>query len=96
MTFKNLNTKQLRDILLDTKGKIFTATFVKKNGEVRSINCRTNVHSHIKGTGAPSFALNADNPYELVFDLQKNGYRVINTETLMEIKFNKNTYLKGE
>lgn len=95
MIFKNLSVKELQDVLLGTKGKIFSATFVKKNGEVRDINCRLGVKSHIKGTGGPSFAESSDNPYQLVFDLQKNGYRVINLETIIQINFNKKTYKRG-
>ncbi len=95
MIFKNLSVKELQNVLLGTKGKIFSATFVKKNGKVRDINCRLGVKSHIKGTGSPSFAESSDNPYQLVFDLQKNGYRVINLETIIQINFNKKTYKRG-
>lgn len=92
MVFNNVDVKEMYNILLGTKGKIFSATFVKKNGEVRDINCRLGVKSYIKGTGSSSFTLNDDNPYQLVFDLQKRGYRAINMETLVQIKFNKNIY----
>ena len=92
MVFRNLDTKRLTQILTDTNGKIFQATFVKKNGEVRDIHCRTNVKKHVKGTGKPSFALKDDNPYQLVYDLQKKGYRVINCDTLQRIKFQNNIY----
>ena len=95
MIFKHVDIKELQKILLGTNGKIFSATFVKKNGEVRDINCRLGVKSHIKGTGAPSFTLNEDNPYQLVFDLQKNGYRALNMNTLTKIKFNKITYMQA-
>lgn len=95
MVFKNVDVKELQKILLGTKGKIFSATFVKKSGEVRDINCRLGVKSYIKGTGTPSFTLRKDNPYQLVFDLQKKGYRALNLDTLIKIKFNKNTFMKG-
>ena len=50
----------LQKVLVDTNGKIFTAHFIKKNGEIRVINCRLNVTKHIKGTGKPSFTLRKD------------------------------------
>jgi hypothetical protein len=95
MVFNNIDIEELRELLLGTNGKIFTATFIKKNGEVRDINARLGVKSYIKGTGSPSYTLRKDNPYQLVFDLQKQGYRAINMDTLTAIKFNKNEYRIG-
>jgi len=84
--------QEIQDVITNTNGKIFSARFIKKDGQERDILCRLGVKSYIKGTGKPSFALNKDNPYQLVFDLQKKQYRVINMDTLIQVKFNKKTY----
>lgn len=71
-------------------GKIFTAVFTKKDGSLRTMNCRMNVKKHVKGVGL------AFDPREKgllpVFDLQNNGYRFINLNTLQTIKIGGKTY----
>jgi len=66
------------------KNKIFTATFIKKDGSIRVMNCQLGVKKHLKG-GEQSF-----NPIEknllTVFDMQKGEYRMINISTLQELK----------
>lgn len=62
--------------------KIFKAKFVKKNGEVREMNCKLGVKKHLKG------GINVNNHirYLTVFDMASGGYRNINLNTLVEIK----------
>ena len=66
-------------------GQIFTATFIKKNGDTRIMNCRKGVAKHTQG-GSLAF-----NPKEKgligVYDLQAKGYRFINRKTLTGIKY---------
>lgn len=68
------------------KNKIFTATFVKKDGTTRVMNCQLGVKKHLKG-GEQKF-----NPIEknllTVFDMQKGEYRMINVSTLITLKAN--------
>lgn len=68
------------------KNKIFTATFVKKDGTTRVMNCQLGVKKHLKG-GEQKF-----NPIEknllTVFDMQKKEYRMINISTLITLKAN--------
>jgi hypothetical protein len=66
-------------------GKIFSAVFVKKNGEVRRMIARLGVKSHLKGgelTYNPSERNNL-----IVFDLEKREYRTIKFDNLLEIKY---------
>ena len=67
---------------------IFSVTFTKKDGTVRTMVARLNVKKGVKGTGM------AYNPIEKgllpVFDLQKNGFRMINLKTVTELT------IKGE
>lgn len=76
---------------LQHSGKIFTAVFVKKDGTVRKMNCRCHVSSHTKG-GSLKYV-----PREyglmLVFDLQKEEYRMINLDTLLYVKFQNILYV---
>jgi hypothetical protein len=83
-----MNIKDVMELLGD---KIFTVTFVKKNGEVRVMNARRGVKKHLKGGELPY------DPYEHglvpVFDMQKEAYRMINSQTITEIKSDKKVYV---
>ncbi len=91
-----LSLEQLQDIVINSDGKLFSASFIKQDGSTRDIVWRLGVKSYIKGTGKPSFTLKKDNPYQLVFDFQKSAYRVINMETLFKIKFQNKTYFRED
>lgn len=75
---------EARQVIRSAKGRIFSATFVKKNGEVRVMTARTGVKKHLKGTGMKY------NPEERnlisVFDMNKRQYRTINIGTLLNVK----------
>ena len=65
-------------------GSIFTAKFVKKDGSVRVINCRREVKKHLAG-GERAWDFEKKG-YVNVYDLQAEGYRVINLSTLIELR----------
>jgi hypothetical protein len=90
---QNLNTKELKEILLNTNGKIFSVSFIKKNGELRDMVARLGVRSRAKNPDKKSLAmLNKSKPYILVFDFQKDEYRIVNYETIQRIKFKNTLY----
>ena len=64
------------------KGRIFTVTFVKKDGSIRKMNCRMGVTKFLKGGKRTT----DPNKYIIVFDMQNNAYRAVNKETILEIK----------
>ena len=75
-----ITKNQAKQKIFATNGKIFRALFTKKNGELREMICRLGVRKYVNGTGR-SFDP-AD--YELigVFDMQADGHRMINVNTL--------------
>ena len=80
----------LEQIVEQAGNSIFTATFVKKNGDVRVMNCRLNVKKHLKG-GELKYDAKARNLLP-VFDMQKKEYRMINISTLTKLKINGQVY----
>ena len=68
--------------ILNSKGKIFTVTFTKKDGTTRVMNCRLGVTKHLKGGES---TLNP-NQYITVYDMQNKGYRAINRATIIDVK----------
>ena len=67
--------------------KIFTVSFTKKDGSLRLMNARRGVTKGVKGVGMsydPS-----KKGLVVVFDMQKQAFRMINANTIHEIKADK-------
>lgn len=79
---KFMHVDEFREVV---GGKIFSAKFVKQNGEIRHMTARLGVKSALKG-GELSY-----NPSErnnlIVYDLEKKQYRTIKFDNLLEIKY---------
>ena len=81
------------ELINKSKGKIFTATFLKKNGELRKMNCRLGVSKGVNGKGMNyNPTLKALKP---VFDMRIKEWRTINLESIMELSINKENYIVG-
>ena len=87
---KKIVRKNILNLLLENKGHVFSVVFLKKDGSIRKMQCRFGVKKHLKG-GKLAF-----NPLErnllVVFDMQKEAYRMINLETLMTINMKGTEY----
>jgi len=73
-----------------SNGQVFSVTFVKKNGDVRKMNCRLGVTKHLKG-GTLNYT-----PIEKlllsVFDMQKKAYRMVRLATMFALKISGQEY----
>ena len=87
---KIVTKNQAKELINSSKGKIFSVTFTKKNGETREMICRKGVKKHLKG-GELMFDPN-EKGLAVVFDMKKNAYRMININTLEKIVVDKATY----
>ena len=79
----------VKPLLFNLYGKIFGATFKKKDGSIRNINCRTGVSKHLKGGKRTTYGYSN---LLCVYDVQNKGYRYINLDTLSTIRANKEEY----
>ena len=80
------------NLIDQTKGRIFRATFIKNDGSLRRMLARTGVQKNLKGGRATSLS----NPRNrVVWDLQKGAYRTIPGERTLEIKANGKTHQFG-
>lgn len=75
----------------ENKGKIFSVRFIKKDGTARFMKCRTGVISKLRGGELQYDA--ASKGLKVVFDLACNGYRMINANTVYELRIKGKTYL---
>ena len=79
------------ELINKSKGKIFTVSFIKKNGELRDMNCRLGVRKGINGKGMSyNPTLKGLKP---IFDMQKNAYRTINLESVVGLNIGRERYI---
>jgi len=72
------------------KDKIFSVVFTKKDGTVRKMVCRLGVTKYLKG-GEMKYSPQNKNML-VVFDIHKKDYRMINFNTITELKAQGITY----
>lgn len=77
-------------LIKSTNGAIFSVSFVKSDGTLRDMVCRTGVSKGITGKGLafePS-----DHDLMTVYDLQRGAYRMIRLDTLQRVTANGRTF----
>lgn len=88
-TTQELFIRSLSQDIDRTNGKFFTVKFIKKDGTLRKMTCRTGVNKGVNGKGL------AFEPKEkglkVVWSTDAEGYRMINLAQVKEITFNGTT-----
>jgi len=79
---KRIRKSKVKDLIYKQNGRFFSAWFIKKNGKIRYMNCRTGVSKYLKGKKR----LYDYDDLICVYDIQAKGYRTINIETLFRLK----------
>lgn len=81
---KKTNEEIIESIKNHAGNTIFSVKFIKKDGSERKMICRFGVQKDLTSQGL------AYNPkekgYLTVYDMEKKGYRTINTATITDIK----------
>ena len=80
-----------KELIKQSKGLIFAATFTKKDGSSRLMNARLGKKYTPTGKAAPYKA----EDYNLlpVYDMKIKAFRMININTLTNLSINANKYL---
>jgi hypothetical protein len=76
---------------LKQTGGIFNVQFYKTNGERRSINARFGVRKGVNGKGLKYEPSDYNNV--IVFSMNDNGFRTVNLDRVVRIKFNGQVHL---
>ena len=81
----NANAKRakIEKLLNDHAGKVYTVTFLKKDGSTRMMNCRDRVVAHLRG-GESTIKDKAH--LHGTFDMQEGDYRCFNLDTVSNLK----------
>ena len=76
------SSDELKAMIKFTKGRFFSAEFIKVNGSKRKIIARIGCHKGVKGIGRKFQKENL----VTVFDAQAKEYRMINVDTMLTFK----------
>ena len=85
-----ISREQAEQLIDSTNGSIFSVVFVKKDGTIRKMHCRTRVHKLIKGGGL-KFSPKSKG-LRVVYCLTNKAYRMINLNTITNIKTKGSNY----
>ena len=88
---KTINRATAKELIKQSKGLIFAATFTKKDGSSRLMMARLGKKYTPTGKAAPYKA----EDYNLLpaYDMQKKAFRMININTLTNLTINANKYI---
>ena len=86
-----MDSRTLAGYVEHSGGKFVTVTFIKKDGTLRKLTGRMGVTKHLRGGQS---TLSPDK-YVTIFDVQANGYRAINRDTIQSIVTANKTILRG-
>ena len=87
-----INRTRAKELIKDSKGLIFSTTYIKKDNTIRTLTSRTGKHYASKtGRTAPYKA----EDYNLIplYDMRKKAFRMLNFNTLLTLSINKEKYL---
>lgn len=84
-----LHRSKVLQIIKLLRNQIFSVTFIKKNGDVRTMSCRARVSKYATGAN-PGGSAKPNNSqitvYEMVGSAGSNNYRSVNLDTITQIK----------
>tara|TARA_R110001599_G_scaffold5326_1_gene27141 strand:- start:235 stop:510 length:276 start_codon:yes stop_codon:yes gene_type:complete len=88
---QTINRSRAKELIKNSKGKIFAATFTKKDGSSRLMNARLKKYISKAGRKAP-YKAEEFNMIPL-YDMRIKAFRMLNFNTLLTLSINKNKYL---
>lgn len=90
---QTINRTKAKELIKNSKGLIFNASFIKKDNTVRVLTGRLKVTQYLKENANKQPY--DPNKYNLqpVYDLKAKGYRMLNFNTLLTLSINANKYI---
>lgn len=87
------NSEVIKNLVASTNGKIFTVSFVKKDGNLRTLTGRTGVSKYTNG-GVAGWKSNDDNigVFEFCERQGKEAYRCFNANSVKSLKISGKVY----
>jgi|TARA_R110002110_G_scaffold202615_1_gene413624 hypothetical protein len=90
---KTINRNKAKELIKESKGLIFSTSFIKKDNTLRVLTGRLKVTKYLKENAKKQPY--DPNKYNLqpVYDLKAKGYRMLNLNTLITLSINKTKYI---
>ena len=89
---QTINRTRAKELIKESKGLIFSTTYIKKDNTIRTLTSRTGKQYKSKtGRKAPYKAEN----YNLMhlYDMRKKEFRILNFNTILTLSINKTKYI---
>ena len=86
-----INRTRAKELIKESKGLIFSTTFIKKDNTIRTLTSRTGKQYTPTGRAAPYKA--KDYNLMALYDMRKKAFRMLNFNTLLTLSINKEKYL---
>jgi len=90
---QTINKTEAKELIQSTNGRIFNATFVKKDNTIRSLTGRLKVTQYLKKDAKKQPFKPSDYGLQCVYDMKAKGYRMLNINTLTNLTINNIKYL---
>jgi len=89
---RTINKHKAKELIKESKGLIFSTTYIKKDNTIRTLTSRTGKQYASKtGRKAPYKAQD----YNLMhlYDMRKKAFRMLNFNTMLTLSINKTKYI---
>ena len=90
---KTISTDKAKELIKQSKGLIFSTSFIKKDKTVRILTGRLQVTKYLKENAKKQPYDPSKYNLQRVYDLKAKGYRMLNFNTLLSLSINKEKYL---
>ena len=90
---QTINRTKAKELIKESKGLIFNASFIKKDNTVRTLTGRLQVTKHLKENAKEQPYDPSKYNLQPVYDLKAKGYRMLNFNTLLTLNINANKYI---
>jgi len=91
-----INRTKAKELIKESKGLIFSTSFIKKDNTVRVLTGRLKVTQYLKENAKKQPYDPSKYNLQPVYDLKAKGYRMINLNTLITLSINKTKYIINE
>ena len=86
---KVINTEQLRNEINKTNASLFRVSFVKANGEHRTMYCKTKIKRHLSKNPNKRVVKNVNQDIVRVYDCQSKSYKSFKLSSVFEFRSGK-------
>ena len=84
-----MNTEQLRKEINKTNASLFRVSFVKANGEHRTMFCKTKIKRHLSKRPDKRVLQNTNPNIVRVFDMESKSYKSFKLDSVFEFRSGK-------